>query len=104
MRPKGHPKTGGRVKGSQNVICANIREHFSDLVEMNMLKLQSDINSLEPLARIKVIIELAKFLLPTLKSMEIDANVVESKFNPIEVTIIGEEEFKEISNKLEAKY
>jgi hypothetical protein len=64
-------KTGGRTKGALNKSTAEIRESFNLLLNNNFDKLQSDIDQLEPKERVKTILELAKFLLPTLKSMEL---------------------------------
>jgi hypothetical protein len=61
----------GRPLGSKNVATAEIRERFNLLVENNIDKLQKDISSLEPFQRLKIIIELSKFVLPTLKSVDV---------------------------------
>lgn len=61
----------GRPLGSKNVATAEIRERFNLLVENNIDKLQEDIASLEPFQRIKVIIDLSKFILPTLKCVDV---------------------------------
>ncbi|HLV92822.1 MAG TPA: hypothetical protein VKX34_06840 [Aequorivita sp.] len=61
----------GRPKGSKNKATAEVREKFRELVECNLSKFQDDLDSLEPLERLKIIIQLAKFVLPTLKSAEI---------------------------------
>jgi len=64
-------KYGGREKGTPNKITSEIREKFTLLVVNNIERLQDDINTLEPKDRIKMIIELSKFVLPSLKAMEI---------------------------------
>ena len=66
-------KTGGRTKGALNKSTTEIRERFTLLLENNFDKLQSDIDQLEPKDRIKTVLELAKFVLPTLKAMELTA-------------------------------
>lgn len=76
-------KTGGRSKGTPNKVTAEVREHFSTLVSENMVKLQSDIDSLEPLQRVKVILDMAKFVLPTLKATEINTQADEVKMPTI---------------------
>jgi len=87
---KGTINLNGRPKGSSNVATREIRERFNLLVENNIDKLQKDISSLEPFQRIKVIIELSKFILPTLKSIEIAETTEEEKgnFKPITVNLI----------------
>ena len=75
-------KTGGRTKGTTNKTTAEVRKQFSLLLENNFDKLQNDIDALEPKDRIKTILELAKFVLPTLKTMElVDDN--DSRFTTV---------------------
>lgn len=77
-------KYGGREAGTPNKITAEIREKFTLLVDNNLNRLQDDIDKLEPRDRLKMIIELSKFVLPTLKSTEIIAEQIPD-FTPIEI-------------------
>jgi hypothetical protein len=63
-------KTGGRSKGTPNRTQAQIREYYQQLLSENLDQLSIDIQSLEPLQRIKYLIELSKFVIPTLKAVE----------------------------------
>ena len=67
-------KTGGRKAGTPNKITKDLREKFKLIVEDNLNKLQNDIEQLEPKDRIKVIIDLSKFVLPTLRATDIKTN------------------------------
>ena len=67
-------KFGGRVKGTANKVTDKIRGHFEKLLSKNLDKLQKDLDALEPKDRIKAMLELAKFVIPTLKATEIDFN------------------------------
>lgn len=67
-------KFGGRTKGAVNKTTAEIREHFQKLVSDNLEQLDSDLKSLEPLQRLKMVIEISKFIVPTLKNMDVTAN------------------------------
>ena len=78
-------KTGGRKQGSQNLVTKEIRNYFSNLIEMNLDTLQNDIASLEPKERVKALIELAKFVVPTLKAIDISGN--DDSFKPIQVNL-----------------
>ncbi len=69
-----------------------------------MERLDNDLKSLEPLQRLKMIIELSKFVVPTLKANELTTIGTENGFNPITVHIINEDELKRINAELEAKY
>jgi len=97
-------KTGGRTKGAVNKTTAEIRERFTLLLDNNFDKLQSDIDLLEPKDRIKTILELAKFVIPTLRSTELITDNENNNFIPITVNILQESEIKDIINKLEAEY
>jgi hypothetical protein len=63
-------KTGGRTKGTPNKATAELRERFSSLLESNFDTIQSDLNTLEPKDRIKTLLEISKFVIPTLKAVE----------------------------------
>jgi hypothetical protein len=81
-------KTGGRTISTVNKTTTEIREHYQNLISTNLEQLNKDLNSLEPLQRLKMIIELSKFVVPTLKSTEL---ITEENdfFKPIEVRYIG---------------
>lgn len=99
-------KTGGRTKGAVNKTTAEIREHFQKLVSDNLEQLDNDLKSLEPLQRLKMIVELSKFVVPTLKATELTATK-ENGFNPITINLgtgMCPEEIREISEALENKY
>ena len=68
-------KYGSREKGTPNKITSEIREKFILLVESNIDRLQEDLNALEPIDRIRMIIGLSKFVLPTLKAIDINEKV-----------------------------
>ena len=97
-------KTGGRTAGTLNKTTTEIREHYQNLVSNNLEQLDNDLKSLEPLQRLKMIIELSKFVVPTLKATELTTIGTENGFNPITVHIINEDELKRINAELEAKY
>ena len=62
----------GTRKGVPNRINHEVRKSFQLLVENNLERLQSDIDELEPKDRIKIILDMAKFILPTLQAVSID--------------------------------
>jgi len=64
-------KTGGREKGTPNRTQAQIRAYFQMIVEDNLDDLLADLKKLKPAERLKYTIELSKFVLPQLKSMEL---------------------------------
>jgi hypothetical protein len=69
-------KTGGRQKGTPNKDTKDIRALFKNLVEGNLNKLQGDIDGLKGVERVKYTLEMAKFCIPTLKSVDYKGDVV----------------------------
>lgn len=80
-------KFGGRTKGTTNKDTADIRAKFQLLVEDNIDILSEDIKALKPLERLKIIIDLAKFVVPTLKATEFSTGD-ENGFKPIVISFI----------------
>lgn len=76
-------KTGGRTKGTPNKATAELRERFTSLLESNFDTIQNDLDSLEPKDRIKTILEISKFVIPTLKSVDhqIETDLQNLKFD-----------------------
>ena len=72
----------GRPKGSTNKATAEIREKYLELIQNNFETLESDLKALRSAERIKAIIELSKFVLPTLKATEMNLNSTDN-FKPI---------------------
>ena len=77
---------GGRPVGSKNNATTEIRKKYLELIENNFEQLEKDIKSLKASERVKAIIELSKFILPTLKATEMSLNN-ESKFQAIEIEL-----------------
>ena len=96
-------KTGGRTKRTANKTTAEIRERFQNLVSNNLTQLDSDIKSLEPLQRLKMIIELSKFVVPTLKATEL-TTPTDNEINVVTIKFVDPDEIKAINDDLEAKY
>ena len=69
-----------RPEGSKNKITQNIREKFQTLIEGQLDTLESDLKALKAIDRLRMILELSKFVIPTLKSTE---QVIEQKDVPI---------------------
>ncbi len=81
-------KTGGRTVGTPNKTTSEIREHFQNLITENLGQLNQDLKELEPLQRLKMIIELSKFVVPTLKATDLKFSDNEERFNEIVITRI----------------
>jgi len=74
---------GGRPKGAKNKSTEQIRKSFSKLLSNNLEQLETDLQSLEPKERIKYLLDIAKFVVPTLKSTEIEQVGENSANNPV---------------------
>lgn len=90
-------KFGGRTKGATNRTTTEIRERFNLLLDNNLDKLQSDIDQLEPYQRIKTILELAKFIMPTLKATDLNIKENESE-DQIDYSKLSTETLRELAN------
>ena len=62
----------GTRKGVGNRVTNEVRKSFQLLVENNLERLQNDLDELEPKDRIRFILEMAKFILPTLQAVSVD--------------------------------
>lgn len=77
-------KTGGRQKGTPNKENKAIRDMFTKLVEDNLESVQVDLDLMKPVDRVKALIDLSKFCLPTLKAIDyVDKSPV--KKTPIQI-------------------
>jgi hypothetical protein len=82
-------KTGGRQKGTPNKTTNEIREKYQLLITESLEQLSEDIKTLEPKDRLKVIIELSKFVIPTLKATELTTDINTDVFNPVIIALNG---------------
>jgi hypothetical protein len=78
----GKRENAGRRKGSINKATKEIRDSFQKLVENNMDKLQKDLDEMSGKDRMKTILELARFVIPTLKAVE-SSSTMEAEIRPI---------------------
>ena len=59
-------------EGVPNRATSEVRRAFQQLVENNLPQMQTDLDSLEPRDRLKFMLDLAKFILPTLQAVSVD--------------------------------
>ena len=68
----------GRSAGTPNKATTEIKEAFQMLLEDNLPTLQRDISSLAPNERVKFMLELASFIIPKMKSVDLKADKKET--------------------------
>jgi hypothetical protein len=100
-------KFGGRSKGTPNRTTAEMREMFKDLINDNFDKIRTDLADLEPKERIRILLEMTKFVLPTLRATEIketpkanDVAQMLANFTDEELRIIDEIQQKATKRQL----
>ena len=85
---------GGRTKGAKNKVTQKIREDFLYFIERNLEDMQSDFDQLEPKDRFKILLDMARFIIPTLKAVEF-GNVLDE---------LSEDDFKVLIEKLKTEH
>jgi GTPase SAR1 family protein len=75
-------RQNGRTPGSVNRTTKEVRELFKELLESNFETIEQDLQQLEPKDRINIILQLAKFVIPTLRAVEVKEDLNDN-FTPI---------------------
>ena len=70
----------GRKAGTPNKATTEIKEAFQMLLEDNLPTLQRDISSLEPKERVKFTLDLASFIIPKMKAIDVKSENTETVF------------------------
>lgn len=73
---------GGRPKGAKNKSSVIVQNAFSELLSDNLPQLKKDIAELHAKDRVKVLLDLAKFVVPTLKSQDHKAEIQTDVIKP----------------------
>lgn len=88
LNPKGRPK------GSKNKATTEIREYFLKFISTHIKDLDKAFNDLEARDKFRVIIDLSKFVLPTLKAVEF-GNILDE---------LSEDDFSKLITNLKQEY
>jgi hypothetical protein len=70
----------GRKAGTPNKATTEIKEAFQMLLEDNLPTLKRDISSLEPKERVKFMLDLASFVIPKMKAIDVKSENTETVF------------------------
>jgi hypothetical protein len=79
-------RQNGRTPGSPNKSTKEVRERFKALLDNNIETIEKDLLLLEPKDRINAILQLAKYVVPQLRSVEI-SETKQKEFEPINITL-----------------
>lgn len=80
---KGTINRSGRPKGAQSKINLETRKAFNELIDLNIEQIREDLQKLKPYERIKVLLDMARFVIPTLKAVELETKDETERFKPI---------------------
>jgi hypothetical protein len=80
---KGTINRNGRPKGAQSKVTIETRKAFNELIDLNIGQIQEDLQKLKPYERIKVLLDMARFVIPTLKAVELENQTQTERFKPI---------------------
>lgn len=70
----------GRPKGVRNKITIDVREAFKNLLESNIKQVEKDIKDLSPKERINILLKVSEFILPKLRSVEVEGKFSEESY------------------------
>lgn len=73
-RPAGHPKSGGRKKGSANKVTNNLREFVNSLLNDNREQIIEDLQEVEHAERLRIYEKLLSYVIPKMGSTELKAD------------------------------
>ena len=68
----------GRLAGTPNKATTEIKEAFQMLLEDNLPTLKRDISSLAPKERVKFMLDLASFIIPKMKAIDVKSENTET--------------------------
>ena len=73
-RKKGHPKTGGREKGTPNRVTSTQRAWVTQLIDDNREQIVKDLAKLEPKDRLMMIEKFMSYSLPKLAATQMQVD------------------------------
>jgi len=76
-------RQNGRMKGQLNKTSCDLKKIYLQILTNNIDKIQSDLNDLEPLNRIKILIQLSEFILPKMRSVDVVAEDITNNIQPL---------------------
>ncbi len=95
---KGNDFGKGRTKGAKNKNNEALRGYLLELLQDNREQLKDDLKALKPLERVQTYIQLAKVVLPSLKQVEMSADINQDNNNDLinRLMAIDEKQFEKL--------
>lgn len=79
-RKKGTVKTGGRKKGTPNILTSDLRSRIADFLSDNFDTAVAQWKKIEePVQKVKLYTDLIKFAVPTLQAVSLEATIKEEE-------------------------
>jgi len=91
---KNNTHSTGRKKGTKNKVKAHVKESIAEILDNNFHKVQEDIDALEPKDRLAFLLNLASYVIPKMRSVEVDVDVVHNALG------MSEEDFIELESEI----
>ena len=91
-RPKGQPKIGGRKKGTPNKVSKDLRERIRLFLDEKWPEAVEAWETIDkPGEKLRLYIDLSRFVLPVLQSVSLDATVKKEDNAEDDLRELGEE-------------
>lgn len=91
-RPKGQPKVGGRKKGTPNKVAKDLRERIRLFLDEKWPEAVEAWETIDkPGEKLRLYIDLSRFVLPVLQSVSLDATVKKEDNAEDDLRELGEE-------------
>lgn len=91
-RPKGQPKIGGRKKGTPNKVSKDLRERIRLFLDEKWPEAIETWETIDkPGEKLRLYIDLSRFVLPVLQSVSLDATVKKEDSVEDDLHELGEE-------------
>lgn len=91
-RKKGTTKTGGRKKGTPNVLTSDLRSRISSFLSDNFDEAVKNWKEIEePVQKVKLYTDLIKFAVPTLQAVSLDATIKKEDSIEDDLRMLSEE-------------
>lgn len=89
MSFKGTPNLKGRPAGATNKLNTKVKEVISNILEDNVQEFYLRMDNLNDAEYCKIYLQLLKFVVPTLKSIDVPVVEKQFPFEKVEIEIIG---------------